>query len=213
MNLQLFRSIFRDTPSTQLNRPPGIHSERGDHDLNPGATPRDSYRPAAVLVPIVDRPGGLTVLLTRRSDALPVHPGQVSFPGGRVDDSDNGPVETALRESHEEIGLAHKHVEVIGRLDTYRTGTGYEIVPIVGLLQPPFDLLPEPGEVAEIFEVPMAFICNRANHQRRSGEWRAQTRHFYVLPFDNYHIWGATAGMLVNLTDVIENHQSKQAAD
>jgi 8-oxo-dGTP pyrophosphatase MutT (NUDIX family) len=213
MNLQLFHSLFTRAAGTQLTAPGAGSGERGDHDLNPGAPMHNSYRPAAVLVPIVDRPEGLTVLLTKRSDDLPVHAGQVSFPGGRVDDFDAGPVETALRESEEEIGLNRRHVEVIGRLDTYKTGTGFEITPIVGLLRPPFELVAEPGEVAEIFEVPMTFICDRNNHHRRSGEWRAQTRHFYVLPFDDYHIWGATAGMLVNLADVIEDTQNSLAAD
>lgn len=176
---------------------------RGDHDLNPGMPVPSEPREAAVLVPIVERDAHLTVLLTRRSDTLPVHKGQISFPGGRVEEEDPDHVHTALRESEEEIGLAPAHVEVIGRLDTYLTRTGYSVTPVIGLLRPPFDLTADPVEVAEIFEVPLDFILNRENQERHSRDWQGKTRHVFVLPYEHYYIWGATAGMLVNLSDVM----------
>lgn len=186
-----------------VNGVPFARNRRGDHDLNPGmAVPTDPLA-AAVLVPIVEREDHLTILLTRRSDTLPVHSGQVSFPGGRVEDDDPDHIAAALRETEEEIGLAPDRIDVIGRLDTYITRTGYEVTPVVGLLRPPFDLIPDPVEVAEVFEVPLAFIMNPGNHERHSREWQRATRHFYVLPYDGYYIWGATAGMLVNLADVL----------
>lgn len=181
---------------------PVVHS-RGDHDLNPGMSVPNDPREAAVLVPIVEHQGHLTVLLTRRSDDLPVHKGQISFPGGRVEEDDDSHVETALRESEEEIGLDRRSVEIIGRLDTYLTRTGYSVTPVIGLVRPPLDLTADPVEVAEIFEVPLAFLLDRGNQERHSREWQGKTRHFFVLPYEHYYIWGATAGMLVNLSDVM----------
>ena len=181
---------------------PVIHY-RGDHDLNPGMAVPTDPRHAAVLVPIVERDGRLTVLLTRRSDDLPVHRGQISFPGGRVEDDDENHIETALRESEEEIGLDRGEVEIVGRLDTYVTRTGFSVTPVIGFLRPPLELTACPIEVAEIFEVPLAFVLDRANQERHSREWQGKTRHFFVLPYKHYYIWGATAGMLVNLSDVM----------
>lgn len=181
---------------------PVVHY-RGDHDLNPGmGVPKDP-RHAAVLVPIVERDGHLTVLLTRRSDDLPVHRGQISFPGGRVEEGDASHIDTALRESEEEIGLRRGEVDVVGRLDTYVTRTGFSVTPVIGFVRPPLDLTPCPIEVAEIFEVPLGFVLDRANQERHSREWQGQTRYFFVLPYQHYYIWGATAGMLVNLSDVL----------
>jgi 8-oxo-dGTP pyrophosphatase MutT (NUDIX family) len=182
---------------------PGRRSGRGDHDLNPGMTIPQETRGAAVLVPIVERDNGLSLLLTKRSETLPVHKGQVSFPGGRVEDADVDAVDTALRETEEEIGLPRSHIEVIGRLDTYLTRTGFEVVPVVGLVTPPFDLRLDPIEVDEAFEVPLEFVLNRANHERRHRVWENTKRSFWVLPYKHYYIWGATAGMLVNLADVM----------
>jgi 8-oxo-dGTP pyrophosphatase MutT (NUDIX family) len=181
---------------------PVVHF-RGDHDLNPGMAVPEDPRHAAVLVPIVERDGHLTVLLTRRSDDLPVHKGQISFPGGRVEEEDADHVETALRESEEEIGLDRGAVEVVGRLDTYLTRTGFSVTPVIGFVRPPLDLTADPVEVAEIFEVPLGFLLDRSNQERHSREWQGKTRHFFVLPYEHYYIWGATAGMLVNLSDVI----------
>ena len=155
---------------------------------------------ASVLIPLVARADGLTMLLTRRTDHLAAHAGQISFPGGRAEEVDVSPVDTALREAHEEIGLARRHVEIIGQLPDYLTGTGYHITPVVGLLTPPFELTADAGEVAEIFEVPLAHLMNGAHHQRLSIDLPAGGRRsFYAMPYERYFIWGATAGMLRNL--------------
>ena len=183
--------------------PQDTENGRGDHDLNPGMIPPVQNRPAAVLIPIVERDEGLTMLLTKRSEDLPVHPGQVSFPGGRAESHDDGPVDTALRETEEEVGIHRRHIDVVGQLDLYRTRTGFEITPVVGLLTPPFDMRAEPMEVQEIFEVPLAFFLDRGNHERHSREWNNQIRSFYAMPYGDYYIWGATAGMLVNFVDVL----------
>ena len=158
----------------------------------------ETLTPAAVLVPLVlrDEP---TVLLTRRTDHLHHHPGQVSFPGGRVEAHDRTPIETALRETEEEIGLHARHVELLGRLPQYRTGTGFDVTPVVGLVTPPFELTLDAFEVAEAFEVPLAFLLDPGNHQRHKVEVRGAMREYYAMPYGNYYIWGATAGMLVSL--------------
>lgn len=157
--------------------------------------------PAAVLIALVQRPQGMTVLLTLRTAHLNDHAGQISFPGGRVDPDDHDPVATALRETEEEIGLSRRHIEVIGTLPDYLTGTGFRVTPVVALVQPPFELAADTFEVAEIFEVPLDFLMNGAHHQRRSLEIsnRSGRRSFYAMPFERYFIWGATASMLRNL--------------
>lgn len=157
--------------------------------------------PASVLMAIVDRPEGLSLLLTQRADHLSDHPGQISLPGGRAEDADTSPIDTALRETEEEIGLDRAHVEILGSLPDYVTGSGYHITPVVGLVHPPFDLKPDPCEVAEIFEVPLAFLMDGANHERRTAELPqgAGRRMFYSMPYERFFIWGATAGMLRNL--------------
>jgi 8-oxo-dGTP pyrophosphatase MutT (NUDIX family) len=177
---------------------------RGDHDLNPGMTPPSTaLLPAAVLVPLIDRPEGMSVLLTQRTPHLSAHAGQISFPGGRIEESDADATEAALRETEEEVGLTREHVRVIGRLDTYVTGTGFEITPVVGIVKPPFSLVIDPFEVSEIFEVPLAFVLDPGNHRRMTRDFEQRTRVFFVLPFENRNIWGATAGMLVNLAEVL----------
>lgn len=178
-----------------------IAATRGDHDLTPGDRPQTDVplMRAAVLVPLVERPGGWTVLLTQRTDHLHHHAGQISFPGGRAEDDDETPVETALRECEEEIGLDRRHIEIVGALDTYQTGTGFLIAPIVGLIDPQFELTLDSFEVKEAFEVPLSFVLDPGNHKRESRVWKGKERHFYVLPYENRYIWGATAGMLVNL--------------
>lgn len=182
-----------------------IPAPRSDDDLNRhlGATfsPVENPRPAAVLVPLVMREDELTVLLTRRTDEMPSHPGQVAFPGGKIDAGDDGPVGAALRETHEETGLAREFVETCGFLDIYQTRTGFRICPVVALVRPGFSLQPEEGEVAEIFEVPLGFLMNPANHQRHGREWEGKKRWFYAMPYDRHYIWGATAGMLRNFYD------------
>ncbi len=177
---------------------------RGDHDLNPGMSPPSTaLLPAAVLVPLVDHPAGMSVLLTQRTAHLSAHAGQISFPGGRIEEGDPDAIAAALRETEEEVGLPRDRVSVIGRLDTYVTGTGFEITPIVGIVMPPFALAIDPFEVAEAFEVPLAFILDRKNHQRIERPVGAQSRSFFVLPFEGRNIWGATAGILVNLAEVL----------
>lgn len=177
--------------------------QHGDHDLNPGMAVPDACHPASVLIPVIGREQEPTILLTRRSADLPHHAGQVSFPGGRVESGDRDAVETALRETEEEIGLDRVHVDVIGQLDTYITRTGFVVTPVVGLVSPPFEIRPDPVEVAAVFEVPLSFVLDRSNHQRHSREWQNRIRHFYVFPHPEHYIWGATAGMLVNLADLL----------
>jgi 8-oxo-dGTP pyrophosphatase MutT (NUDIX family) len=157
--------------------------------------------PAAVLFPIVAREEGPTLLLTQRTAHLNDHAGQVSLPGGRVDPSDTSPIDTALRETEEEIGLDRRHIEVLGTLPDYFTGTGFRITPVVSIVQPPFDLCADPFEVAEIFEVPLSFLMNGMNHQRRTAVFpnNVGNRTFYAMPYERFFIWGATAGMLRNL--------------
>lgn len=162
-------------------------------------------RPAAVLVPIVRRAVGLTVLLTERTAHLSSHAGQIAFPGGRVDDDDSSVVATALREAYEEVGLESRLVEVLGTLPQYLTGTGYRVTPVVALVEPTFQLQLQQDEVAEAFEVPMSFLMNPVHHQRRVWRWEQGVREFYAMPFRptsesrDYFIWGATAAMLRNL--------------
>ena len=155
--------------------------------------------PAAVLVPVILRPEGLTVLFTQRTAHLNDHAGQVSFPGGRCETDDPSPVHTALRETEEEIGLDPARIEVLGLLPEYRTGTGFTVTPVVGLVRPPFELSLDSFEVAEVFETPLAFLLDPANHQRHSMEIGGVRRHYYAMPYEGYFIWGATAGMLVSL--------------
>jgi 8-oxo-dGTP pyrophosphatase MutT (NUDIX family) len=177
---------------------------RGDHDLNPGETPPSAaLRPAAVLVPLIDRSDGMTVLLTQRTAHLSAHAGQISFPGGRIEEQDTDAVAAALRETEEEVGLPRELVSVIGQLDTYITGTGFEITPIVGIVTPSYTLTIDPYEVAEAFEVPLAYILDKRNHNRQKRESAGRTRVFFVLPYEGRNIWGATAGMLVNLAEVL----------
>ncbi|MGD9613880.1 MAG: CoA pyrophosphatase [Alphaproteobacteria bacterium] len=180
-----------------------------DRALNPGlvSTPSTALRPAAVLVPLIDHPPGhrhgMTVLLTQRTAHLTAHAGQISFPGGRIETQDPDPESAALRETEEEVGLPRDRVRLIGRLDTYLTGTGFEITPVVGIVSPPFPLAIDPFEVAEAFEVPLSYILDRRNHQRVERQSGAHRRVFYVLPYEGRNIWGATAGILVNLAEVL----------
>ena len=182
---------------------------RGDLDLEPSLWERagvKATRPAAVLIPVVDRPEP-AVLLTLRTE-LPSHPGQIAFPGGKIDPGDATPLAAALREAHEEIGLEPFEVEVLGSLPTYTTSTGFIVTPVVGLVQPRAVLRPDPFEVAEVFEVPLAWLMNPANHQRHALEFAGATREFFSIPWQGsdangtprrYFIWGATAAMLRNL--------------
>ena len=183
----------------RLGKSPELGVERGDHDLNPGFRPEGPLREAAVLVGLVERPKGLQVLLTRRTDTLEHHPGQISFPGGHIERHDADPVAAALRETTEEVGLPASHIDVVGRLDTYITRTGFSITPVIALIRPPFELTLDSGEVAEAFEVPLAFFLDPANHHRHDRDFEGTKRSFYAMPYGGYYIWGATAGMLVNI--------------
>ena len=178
-------------------------TERGDHDLNPGMPKPGKLKPAAVLVPIVDRPDGMTILLTQRTDHLHDHAGQISFPGGRAEPSDRDLHATALRETEEEVGLPRDRIDLIGQLDLYVTRTGFEVTPVVGIVNPPFPVKPDPFEVADVFEVPLSFIVDPGNHVQDSRMHNGVARQFYVLPYEDRYIWGATAGMLVNLSEVL----------
>jgi 8-oxo-dGTP pyrophosphatase MutT (NUDIX family) len=183
------RARFADMPSWEPELPEDLRER----------FPR--LTPAAVLVPLVQRPAGLTVLLTQRTAHLSSHAGQVSFPGGRAEDSDTSSVDTALRETEEEIGLARRHIEILGTLPDHVTASAFLVTPVVGLVAPPFDLVAESNEVAEIFEVPLAFLMDGMHHQRMSFELPegGGRRSFYAMPYERFFIWGATAGMLRNL--------------
>ncbi len=171
-----------------------------DFDLNPHL-PRTrpvALRPAAVLIPILDRADGLSVLLTRRAAHLKAHAGQISFPGGRVEPDDPGYAGAAVREAWEEVGLPAQHVSIVGFLEPYETVTGFQVVPVVGLVRPDFELAIDPNEVAEAFEVPLAFLMDADNHETHEVEFQGQPRLYYAIPYGDYYIWGATAAMLVN---------------
>ena len=159
----------------------------------------ESLTPASVLFPLVPRDDGFFVLLTQRTDHLRDHPGQISFPGGRVEPKDVSPVHTALREAHEEIGLAAEHVEVIGYLPDYCTITGYRVTPVVAIVKPPFELALDAHEVAHVFEVPLGFLLDPANHQEHAMLRDGEPRRFFAVPYEDYFIWGATAGIIMSL--------------
>lgn len=196
------RALHPAPVDATINPETGISVGPSDFDLNPDLTtdPRlvNPARLAAVLVPVVARPE-LTVLLTQRTEHLPAHAGQIAFPGGKVDESDESPAAAALREAEEEIGLGARYVEPLGFLDCYRTGTGFRILPLVALVEPAADLKPNPHEVSDVFEVPLAFLMDAANHRRHSLVWDGRERFFYAMPYGEHYIWGATAGIIKNM--------------
>lgn len=188
---------------------PAIVPRAGDQTLNAWNVPADflvQARPAAVLVGIVAREGAAQVLLTRRTADLRDHAGQIAFPGGKMDPTDDDPAATARREAQEEIGLDPGAVEVLGYLDAYLTRTGFRIVPVVARLRPPFDLRPNAAEVAEVFEVPFAYLMDAANHQLRQREWLGALRSFYAIEHETRMIWGITAGILRILYERLYEH-------
>lgn len=184
---------------------PGILPKRGDHDLDPVLSAIAAVRPikpAAVLIPVVERDEPM-VLLTQRAVHLPDHPGQIAFPGGKIDASDDTPLDAALREADEEIGLGADYIEPVGYLDLYLTTLGYRIVPTLARIRPGFSLTINRAEVDDTFEVPLAFLMEAANHQQHSREWQGMTRTYYAIPFGERYIWGVTAGILRNLYERI----------
>jgi 8-oxo-dGTP pyrophosphatase MutT (NUDIX family) len=172
-----------------------LTGDRADVELAPGET----LLPAAVLVPVTDRerPG---VILTQRTETLSRHAGQIAFPGGRIDPEDADAVAAALREAEEEIALPRSAVTVVGPADPYRTITGFQVTPVVGVVPPDLPLVPSAGEVADVFEVPLAFLLDHANHVEAAVEWQGRERHYYEIMWENRRIWGATAAMIVNLS-------------
>ncbi len=205
---RILASIDLETPSLDRILEPTGAGVRGDKDLNPDdwVDPKDrpDLRLAAVLVPIIEYDAGPTVLLTRRADHLNSHSGQVAFPGGKVEPGET-PVDGALREAEEEVGLDRSFVDVAGFLNPYETGTGFRILPVISFVRPGFSLTAEPGEVAEIFEVPLSFLMNVDNHERHSVFWRGKRRAYYAMPYQGHYIWGATAGMIRNLHDRLQD--------
>jgi len=188
-----------------LTDPNAAGVRRGDLDLDPALWERagvTATKPASVLVPIVDRDAP-TVLLTHRTPDLSSHASQVAFPGGKIDPSDESPVAAALREAKEEVGLSPMLVEPIGYLDLYLTFSGFRILPTVARVKPDFTLTLNPREVTEAFEVPLDFLMNPGNHERKTRDWKGIARDYYAMPFGDHYIWGITAGILRNLHDRI----------
>ena len=206
------RDFFERARNTlTLDVPPALTDHtiaefpRGDLDRDPLAWEQagvQATRPAAVLVPVVDHPEP-GVLLTMRTAELPSHANQIAFPGGKIDPGDASPLAAALREAEEEIGLDAALIEPIGYLDLYLTFTGFRILPVVARVIPNYQLRINASEVADAFEVPLAFVMDEANHARKSRDWKGVTRHYYEMPYQQRYIWGVTAGILRNLYEKI----------
>jgi 8-oxo-dGTP pyrophosphatase MutT (NUDIX family) len=180
---------------------PNVPVTRGDLDLDPSMWERagvTATRPAAVLVPVVDRPQP-GVILTMRTSELPSHAGQIAFPGGKIDEADQGPLAAALREAKEEVGLAPHLIEPLGYLDLYLTFSGFRILPVVARVEPGYALTLNASEVADAFEVPLDFLMGPENHQRHTRDWKGIQRQYYAMPYQERYIWGVTAGILRNL--------------
>lgn len=185
----------------------------GDHTLYRPVDNEDfinelPLKPSAVLVPIVERGSDLSIMLTKRSSKLKSHSGQVSFPGGRCDAGDAHAMATALREAREEINMPKANVEVIGAMEDYETVTGFSVSPVVGFVDPDFQIIRQESEVEDVFEVPLEFILNPDNHIIEQLMWNGIMRHYYVFPHDKYKIWGATAAMLVRFAHLVNNHEN-----
>jgi 8-oxo-dGTP pyrophosphatase MutT (NUDIX family) len=169
-----------------------------------------AWKPAAVLVPLVDRETGVTVLLTQRTADMPSHAGQIAFPGGRREPGEDA-IAAALRETEEEVGIVRRFIDVVGAVDLYRTGTGFEITPIVGIVTPGFTVRAEPREVADVFEVPLEHFLDEVNHKLDSREYQGRQRRYYAMPYGERYIWGATAGMLKNLHFILTAKETAPA--
>jgi len=196
------RRLSLDVPAAL--RDPSAPAVRGDLDLDPEAWRKagvTAAKPAAVLIPVVERPSPM-VILTQRTADLPSHPGQIAFPGGKIDGEET-PAGAALREAEEEIGLAPTLVEPLGYLDLYLTFSGFRILPMVARIEPDFELTLNRSEVAEAFEVPLDYLMRPENYQRKSRDWKGIVRHYYEIPYRNRYIWGVTAGILRNLYERI----------
>jgi len=202
LDRQLFplSPLSRELIAASLRRPAPLPEYEHDDLHRVAIQPGVRVTEAAVLVPLVNRHDGIQVLLTQRTGHLRDHGGQVSFPGGRVEPGDADREATALRETQEETGLAADRVHLLGRLPGYEIPSGFRITPIVGWVEPPFDVVPDPFEVADIFEVPLAYFMDPANYQRRQFHFRGRHRHYLAIPWDGRYIWGATAGMLHSLS-------------
>lgn len=200
-----FLTDIRDSPGLLNGRVPD--RDTGDHILNPDMGPyaywRKPPRDAAVLIPIVEKRDEPTVIFTVRTAHLSSHAGQVAFPGGKIDKEDGGPTAAALREAEEEIGLVRGAVRPIGSLPPYLTGSGYRVVPVVAEVAPDFQVVPNPYEVDDVFEVPLAFLMNPENHQKCSRIFNGQDRYFYAMPFGERYIWGVTAGIVRSLYETV----------
>ena len=181
--------------------------ESSDFDLNPDVVlPKGrKLRPAGVLVPVITKGNDLHVILTKRSSALKHHPGQIAFPGGKVDAHDANVQAAALREAHEEIGLLPDNVEVLGELPCHETVTGFTVTPVLGRIRADFDPIPEPGEVAEVFSTPLSHLIDPARYYIASRYWRGQRRYYYTVPYGPYYIWGATARILRGLAERLDS--------
>lgn len=205
---------FEELARERLRRePPGFSEQRadlrGDHALNPttwGYLPSAAPRLAAVLVPVVEHGEEPSFLLTARAHGLRSHSGQIAFPGGRMDPEDASPVDTALREAEEEIGLDRRHVRPLGFLDAYLSSSNFLVMPVVALVQPGAPLALNPAEVADAFEVPFAFLMDEANHELHARSWESGVRQYYAMPFGDRYIWGATAGMIRNMYERLYGH-------
>jgi 8-oxo-dGTP pyrophosphatase MutT (NUDIX family) len=192
------------TPAAIAERLTRAAPPAAPEDLHISAIPRGArVTEAAVMVPLVQRPQGMQVLLTQRTAHLSDHAGQISFPGGRVEASDAHREETALRETEEEIGLMRDRVRLLGRLPDYEIPSGFRITPIVGWIEPPFELKLDPFEVSAVFEVPLAHFLERSRYQRREYRFRGRHRHYMAIPYEGRYIWGATAGMLYSLARML----------
>ena len=197
------RGLLQVPPDDGLREPGRAElTSPSEFDLNPERlaewTEQPAPRPAAVLVPVVAR-RELNVLLTQRTEDLPSHPGQIAFPGGKMEAGDDGPMATALRETQEEIGLEARFVEPVGYLDAYVTGTGFRIFPVVAVVREGFHLSPDAREVADVFEVPLAFLMDPQNHKTHERTWRGGMSRFHAMPFQDRYIWGVTAGIMKNM--------------